>query len=103
MSTQEKLEKIKEVCITANPELKTRFPELNTVSRPIQLADVMMMLKEIGTAYDYGLTDKGVFFWMNPQDDDNPLGVVFKPTWNLTKPLDGQTPECIDFLYQLLS
>ena len=98
---EQNLEKIRKACIEANPDIMREYhfgwdgpPEVD--ERPIQLADVLMALKDklmidgygklfydLGMNREHGLPEKDIH-------------------WNLKQPLSGQTPETILFLSQLL-
>lgn len=99
MTTEEKVEAIRQACIKANPEIDTTYwispkdpyegiEDCKEVTRPIRLADVLLAkecinrAREMYNRYTYETVEK----------------------WNLhADDLTQQSPETIDFLYGLLA
>ena len=65
---------------------------IEVLGRPIQLADVLLALKNKGV--EYGSTNFSVYCTVLLQMD--------KPLWNLTKPLEDQSEETLKFISELL-
>lgn len=106
-----KLELIKQKCIEANPEIVInenaqliKFDhsvEYFVQTRPITLADVLMAIdKKI-------INERGVRhtqYMINTQGQLAEYGILGKilMSWNLKEPLENQSEDTINFLYELL-
>lgn len=98
---QEKLEAIRDACIKANPKRDWMGDDNGyPYQEPCRLADVLLAIGDQGlvslsvhSAGDFGTAS---FIW-------EPIGSMKHMTWNLLNDdLRDQSPETVDFLYQLL-
>lgn len=106
-----KLEAIQRACIAANPEIVIeerehysgeQEPAIEAVIRTIRLADILLAIGEkIGLGGDVIAVDSdGTFHQENDVGDFSCKNV----NWNLRQDdLTKQSPECIDFLSELLT
>lgn len=117
MTTQDQIQLIREKCIEANPEIATKrlvgdkyeVTEEFVSCRPIRLADILLAINK--NPEDYSIGTDGRFMKMTwfPNGGFNMEWVkesngVLAIGWNLLKDdLSLQSPETIQFLYQLLS
>lgn len=112
---EEHIEKIRKACIEANPEIMElnfgcELEEFEILGRPIKLSDVLLAIKETyGNTMGFFLNQYGMFYHMLEEikypDSMNPVVLKYKELgWNLREDdLTKQSPECLQFLADLLS
>jgi len=82
-------------------ELKNK--EVKILGRPITLEDVLVALERVGESYMYKVTSDGHIYEIKRETEDGEYHI--EPTgkyWQLGKPLSDQSPECINFLDEIL-
>ena len=103
--TSQKLQAVREAVTKAVPSIKSHCPSCGGAvfgesCRPIRLADVLAAMEKVEA--DYFIDMSGTFVKQNTTlDGDAPERTDYK--WNLLDDdLSHQTPETIDFLYEIL-
>ncbi len=89
-------------------ELKDKIIEANyeisfTKKQDIQLANVLIALNKLRNNGSYIISDAGIIaFFKAPGAMTHKLIDLYNLRWNLHNSLDDQSPETIDFLYNLI-
>jgi len=99
---QQYIDKIREACIKANPEIMEFKKGLAPISggyfqRPIQLADVLIMMAEENFSFMI-LPISKVFIIEKGGNSYYKKAIK----WDLTKPLEDQSEETLKFISELL-
>ena len=109
------LQKIREACIKANPDLVKRhcqccgFEECDMsttgcawyVGRPITFADVLLVMKETDPEKIWGIDISSGEFFGQSMSDGSPIyhkGIH----WNLKETLENQSEETLSFIAELV-
>ncbi len=73
---------------------------LEIIGRPITLADVLLAISRSSNGRGYAVESDGTF--MYSEDIYRNHWVSEYERWNLTKPLEQQSPNCLEFIANLL-
>jgi hypothetical protein len=91
---EQRLQTIRQACITANEDILSRRPEV------VRLADILMAVGQSHPGKVFLISSAGVFASFKAESG---LNVYQGVGWNLRKDeLTDQSDACIDFLYHLL-
>lgn len=112
MNTTEQLTYIRSKCVEVKKSLQTwKLKGKNNIRKsiilPIQLSDVLLAIgekKEKDDDYNPILVSEGGSFYFHNMDNSDIEGYELEHLahWNLLKDLDHQSPEVLQFLYELL-
>lgn len=99
----EQLKQVKEKITKAVPDVYKPSFDLNIETYPITLEDVLIALskKEL-REYDYFSVEVDGTIFLQDSDEYNPPHIQSSAKWQLGKPLDEQSPELIQFLFNNL-
>ena len=93
---QQQIEQIRQACLEVNPEKVTLQNFLTEI--PIGLEDILMAINKNGLPDEYLFCNVN---WMGNIEISGAFGRKFC-AWKLTKPLQDQSDECIEFISKLL-